>query len=96
METAWEATTARRPSRRRGVMARKSKEKHAGRRSKLAEHLRTVADMVECGNVQVADRLVDIADELEYRLELEEEASEATLEIRVGWSCGAESAQGSS
>ena len=77
-------------------MARKSKEKHAGRRGKLAEHLRTVADMVECGNVQVADRLVDIADELEYRLELEEEASEATLEIRVEWSCGAESAQGSS
>jgi hypothetical protein len=62
-----------------------AKEKHAGRRGKLAEHLRMVADMVERGSVQVADRLVDISDELEYRLELEEEASEAALAIRVEW-----------
>ena len=75
-------------------MAEKSKEKHAGRRSKLADHLRTVADMVDSGNLQVADRLVDIADELEYELELEEEASEATLEIQVGWSRGTESEEG--
>jgi len=77
-------------------MARKSKEKHAGRRDELAEHLRTVADMVERGNIQVADRLVDIADELEYQLELEEEASEGTLAIRVEWSRETESEQGSS
>jgi amphi-Trp domain-containing protein len=77
-------------------MAGKAKERHAGRRAKLAKHLRTVADMIEYGSVQVADRLVDIADELEYRLELEEEASQATLEIRVEWSRKTESKQGSS
>jgi amphi-Trp domain-containing protein len=92
---ARDAMMAIEPSRRGGGMGRKSKEEHAGRRSKLAEHLRTVADMVECGNVQVADRLVDIADELEYQLELEEEASEGTLEIRVEWSRETESEQGS-
>ena len=68
-----------------GGVGMKSREKHAGRRGKLAEHLRMVADMVERGSVQVADRLVDMADELEYRLELEEESSEATLAIRVEW-----------
>ena len=76
-------------------MVMKSKEKHAGKRDKLAKHLRTVADMVERGNIQVADRLVDIADELEYQLELEEEGSEGTLAIRVEWSRETESAQGS-
>jgi len=91
-----DAMMAMRPSSRGGGMGRKSKEEHAGRRSKLAEHLRTVADMVECGNVQVADRLVDIADELEYQLELEEEASEGTLAIRVEWSRETESEQSSS
>jgi len=74
-------------------MAGKSKEKHSGRRSKLAEHLRTVADMVERGNIQVGNRLVDIADELEYHLEIEEEAAEAALEIRVEWSREKESEQ---
>jgi hypothetical protein len=65
----------------------RSKEQHAGRRDKFAKHLRTVADMVERGSIQVADRLVDIADELEYQLELEEEASEGegALAIRVEW-----------
>jgi amphi-Trp domain-containing protein len=66
-------------------MAGKAKERHAGRRAKLAKHLRTVADMIEYGSVQVAGRFVDVADELEYQLELEDEAREATLEIRVEW-----------
>jgi len=74
----------------------RSKEQHTGRRDKFAKHLRTVADMVENGSIQVADRLVDIADELEYQLELEEEASEGTLAIRVEWSRETESEQSSS
>jgi hypothetical protein len=72
-----------RPSKRGGGMAGKSKERHVGRRSKLTKHLRTVANMVERGNVQVADRLVDITDELEYQLELDEDAGEGALAVRV-------------
>ena len=41
-------------------------------------------ESAECGKLQVADRLVDIADELEYELETEEGADAGESATSVG------------
>ncbi len=63
----------------------KTREVRTIGRIELADHLRALADMIESGILKAGDFTFDLADDMEYEVEICESNDEYTLSVEVEW-----------
>lgn len=63
----------------------KTREVRTIGRIELADHLRSLADMIESGVLKAGDFIFDLADDMEYEFEICENNDEYTFSLEVEW-----------